>query len=278
MAWINNRVNPQIAIERGWNVWEVFLSNWNVAGTIPPIDVNSLLFPNPAQQAAIPSSFAVAIGPNSTVDRCWLEYNPNIDVNTGPIIPGEFNYYRQKLLAIDSPVWYPVPGNLSIHADYNCNAGDDFIVDDGAGTLGLFEWEKGKDSPAIGPLLHLIFYLQPPALIPTQRYPQAETCSGLARAGATKLVRLIPCYGRKTINVVTRCFAGTPTVRIGLLTLSTGGVQMVEYTQATVGPMAVNDVESTLITPVANASFLSLWVDGTAGAGAATFNVEMIDG
>lgn len=277
MAWLNNKISPQIAIERGWNTWEVFLSNWNLELAVP-IDLNSLLFPNPAPQAAIPSAFSVAIGPNSTVDRCWLQYNPNIDVDTGTVFPTSYNVYKEKLLSIRSPINYPVPGNLTVRADFRCNAVEDFVADDGAGTLVPFEWNKVGVGPGVPPLLHLVFYLQPPSLIPTSRYPFVEGVTGAAGAGDKTLAAAFPCYGRRTINVVTQCTSGTPTVRIGLLSLgSTNESRFREYTQATLGPMAVNDIESTVIHPASNNSFLTLWVDGSSGAGSAYFQFEMVD-
>ncbi len=213
MAWESSNVTPQIAVERGWVTWDVYLSNW---GRTDSGDLNALLFPNPASQATIPSINGVAIGPYSDFDRVKIQFNPNIDIPTSSL-DIFLNLTTQKLLSIESPITYPLGGPISVVADIDASIGDSpgetFIADDGLNTVTGFDFA----GVGVAPRLHLTFFLQNAVIQPLRRYP--KNFSGvLSLTAGTTLRRVLPILGRKQGRITfNNAGPDTATLRIGLI-------------------------------------------------------------
>lgn len=112
MAWENN---PQFLIDeaqqRGVDVYEVLVDDWSVnqGG-----DIN-LQWP-PAGQAGVPVSIAgIAIGPRSTIDRCWVSY----DLQKQKLGVDLSITDRLRRLSVDSPLIYGQAANRGITPDYS---------------------------------------------------------------------------------------------------------------------------------------------------------------
>lgn len=214
MAWLNSTVTPQMAIERGWVTWDVYLSNWALASTGQ--DANSLQFPSPATQASIPSINGVMIGPYSDFDRVKIQFNPNIPVTEGSFaVP--LNFINEKLLSVESPITYPLGAPITVNYDINASIGDSpnatFIADDGSNTVTQFNFA----GPSIAPILHLVFFLQNTVVQPLRRYPK-NFAEVIGCAAGTFFQRAIPIMGRKQGRLMFNN-SGTDvvTVRVGLI-------------------------------------------------------------
>lgn len=278
MAWINSTIDPQKAIERGWSTWDCYLSNWNMSNS--QTDTNSLLFPNPATQAIIPSIYGVSIGPYSDVDTCRIQYNINLDITTGPSPISELDILDEKLLTVGSPINYPLPAPLFVRYDLNKLTGASFVANDGSSTLTSYGFGvNGSPSPR----LHLVFHLQPPNTLPLLRWPRAYAylTPALAPTGTETLQICFPCFGRRTININARCGQGTVGVRVGLVSPPAAQVTAgfeAERTAASFPGMTAGTTASATLSPVVNASWLTLWTRSTGpGNGGVSFNIEMRD-
>jgi hypothetical protein len=71
---------PPLSIEdakqRGYDVFEVLFANWGVTDAPPSTIFTDMQFPQPGQPGIPVSLAGIAIGPRSTVDRCWVSYDP----------------------------------------------------------------------------------------------------------------------------------------------------------------------------------------------------------
>jgi len=116
MAQINS--SPPFSIDeaqqRGNDVFELFYGNWGfeTLGVGKPSRWPSFLDPGVSTSLA-----AVAIGPRSLVDRCWLTYNlykagviPSTSLDSKPAIPTE----RVRGVSLDAPLILSVPSNPNV--------------------------------------------------------------------------------------------------------------------------------------------------------------------
>lgn len=279
MAWLNTPIAPQLAVERGWTSWNLFVGNWGLAAGVPGNDVNSLLFPNPASQAIIPSIAGVAIGPLSDIDRCFIGYNPNLEVGTIGGSAGNYNITDQTLLSVDSPITYPQSGVISVNYDARIRSLASFIPDNGTGVAQAFNFDTGN--PGIAPTLHLVFYLQQTIIPQLGRYPTVRSAAfaGVA-AGAESLVQAIPVFGRKQANITVRnTSANAISLRVGLVTPPANSGVMIERTLQSITGIPLNGVEAfTFGADLHNATYLTFWVNPAGPAvGAGDIFVELTD-
>ncbi len=280
MVWLNAQIAPQLAVERGWQTWNVFLTNWGINTGVSGNDINSLLFPNPASQITIPSISAVSIGPQSQIDRCFIGYTPNLDVSSFSTVSGSYNITNQILLSVESPITYGLSAPITVAFDADISTVASYIPDNGSGTPILFN-EVGVAAAQVSPLLHLVFYFQATGFVPTRRYPFVRGISFSAAPSTERLQTILPIYGRKQGNVTIRnTSADTIGFRIGLITppTSTTGV-MFERTLATFTGIPLNGVESFVFgSDITDATYMTLYVTATGPAtGTGDFRVELTD-
>jgi hypothetical protein len=273
MAWVSSNVTPQMAIERGWATWDVFLSNWGVASGV---DVNSLLFPNPASQASIPSINGVMIGPYSDIDRVRIRFNPNLPVPSSQVIVF-YNTTNERVCSVESPITYPLGGPITIVADENAQTTPtgNFIADDGAGTATSY----GFGGVGNAALLHLVFFLSNTVIQPLRRYPYINAGALSASAG-TALARVLPIMGRKQARLVFNNIGpNSVTVRIGLIGPNDRvNLRALENTLTSFA-VPVNGIESyTFGSSIHDTQYLSIWTTCAGGESAALFyNFEWTD-
>jgi len=108
------------AIARGQDVYEVLFASWGVTDAPPSTLFANMQFPT-AGQPGIPSSVSgIAIGPKSTVDRCWVSYNPG-KRRTANDPANKENILR--MLSVDSPLIFtqasPGPGVRNVPGAIN---------------------------------------------------------------------------------------------------------------------------------------------------------------
>jgi len=273
MAWLSSVLNPQLAIERGWTTWDVYLSNWGVTSVG---DVNSTLFPSPATQASIPSINGVAIGPFSDIDRVKIQFTPNIEVTQGSIVPN-LNFVNEKLCSVESPITYPLGGPITVAADVNAQTTGTglFLADDGSATATSYGF-GGVGNAAV---LHLVFFLQAAVVQPLRRYPY-NNAGVLSATAGTALMRVLPIMGRKQARLTfNNAGPNSVTVRIGLIGPSDRvNIRALETTLTTL-TVANNAIESfTFGGDIHDTQYLSIWTTVAALESAALFyNFEWTD-
>jgi hypothetical protein len=274
MAWVSSNVTPQMAIERGWATWDVFLSNWNVTSIVDP---NIQLFPNPATQASVPSINGVMIGPYSDIDRVKIRFNANLPVPDTQVIV-LYNTLNERLCSVESPITYPLGGPISIVADENTQvpATGNFIADDGAGTATSYGIPNGVGN---GALLHLVFFLSNSVIQPLRRYPY-NIAGVLSATAGTALKRVLPIMGRKQARVTFNNIGpNAVTVRIGLIGPNDRvNLRAYENTLTSIA-VPVNGTESfTFGACIHDTQYLSIWTTCAGGESAALYyNFEWTD-
>lgn len=246
MPWLNNPIfTIDEAVQRGVDVYEVLVSNWGdeVGGDIQ--------WP-PAGSPPMPVSVAgIAIGPRSTVDRCYVSYDlQKRDVNATTHATD-----RIRRLSVDAPLIYtqsaniqkPVPnpvipyvqqptsGPLQIFAfsndsnptipttTYGSDLSNSTILPqnyrDVNGVLRTFgQTQSPPDNSAMFPFLHLLLFLKgPPAFVPQKRSPLIVTGSSVPSGlvlNQEVIVAQVPVFGRRHIKLMLRAAesGGTATI------------------------------------------------------------------
>jgi hypothetical protein len=99
MSWENN---PQFSVDeaqqRGVDVYEVLVNNWSRND----VGEKNLQWPPAGQQAVSLSLAGIAIGPRSTIDRCWVSYNLQKHQLSTDVATTD----RMRRLSVDSPLIY----------------------------------------------------------------------------------------------------------------------------------------------------------------------------
>ena len=203
--------SPPFSIEearaRGDDVYEILFAAWGTTDAPPSTLFGNLQFPGPGQPG-IPASIAgIAIGPKSTVDRCWVSYNPGKRRTPNDPLQQE-NLLR--MLSIDAPLIFNQKSAVNPNAKNTPGAVNDPVTtlsDTGAlyifpmadhpagggGNPITFAFPRRQDTTVLPPnytdvngvvrqfqnvdqqfmfpFLHLLLYLKPPAIsfIPTKR-------------------------------------------------------------------------------------------------------------
>lgn len=253
----------------GQSVFRVMINNWGNRGT--GADANSLAYGSTVlPDQAIGSAFAVAIGPDSTVDRAVISFNPFFNGASVLPLPETYNPNQQQLVSVPRPSGR-LAGPLNVRAS-NINFYQDAYFKDGdpaqkpfGGTEPLFE----------SPVLELDFYLTPSGVpLPTKRNPMFRRMliDATARIGAgEQLLGIFPVFGRKSF---TAHFRGTGdingTVRVGAITYSyQGSPATLVCTEATLGsePFNATTMAQTALAQGLNAQYLALYYTAAAGTG-----------
>lgn len=236
---------PPLSIEDatklGYDVYEVLFANWGVTN-FPPTIFTDMQFPQPGQPG-IPSTVAgIAIGPRSTVDRCWVSYNPLKKRN--PMAMSQTNGLL-RMLSVESPLMFAQaagapgiknnPGAVDDPALTLSDLGQFYIfpmANSGFPGPGIsFEYPAQQETTVLPPnytdvngvvrpfaashpsyttmtpFLHLYLYLKVPPIpfIATKRAPlqvQGKVFIPANQMGTEHVIAQIPTFGRKAIKVM----------------------------------------------------------------------------
>lgn len=233
MAVINQILTLEQAIAREDPTWDVIVGGFGRFGTrvvYPELLVESL-----------PSISAVAIGPRSQIDRCWVLWDPQVVVNPQVKTP-QIDYVRR--LTREAPLLFPqlgkkniVPGSTLLADNTSLRfLASPFIasaashVDDLSGvntpstffpaTFDIASQAAIEFEPLPGPsgsntnepFLHLVFYLRPPDHTPPKdRMPYTmfgNLPEDLVGPGGSPVAEIpvfqggLPVYGRRQINLI----------------------------------------------------------------------------
>lgn len=270
MAWLNSQFTIEDAITRDFDTWELLITDWGYKGSAAiAADPYSWSFPKVGQRG-LPTVQGIAIGPRSTVDRCFVSYGLQ------KVIPGGINYDYSRRLVLGAPLMFAQVGTREI-----VQASSPVVVPptpptpaSGAASLvvypqsgladtggnqdttmyGLNYYRTGPSAPPAGvgffgpsaladgvnfqsPTLHLIFFLKPQAVAAnTKREPyvlNGQKTIPIASYNTYVLVAQVPTYGRKTVKVQVRYL--DPSAEAGATsTIRIGALQ----TMLTSGPQA----------------------------------------
>jgi hypothetical protein len=254
MPWSNNpEFGIKDAIARGHDLYEVIFNEWGFRDPgdptgdyknlqWPPTSVDTAT-PNGPTEVSVPTALAgIAIGPQSTVDRCWVSFN----LGKSPTFATQASLRTNRLhrLSVDTPLMFTQnanPGKKDLPGApdnplfsqvvdgslYVFPFADDF----GSGNQSQFEFPKLQETtvlpqtyrPASGgagvnfgtnvdgnnlfPRLHLYLYLKAPIVYaPQKRFPlQVQGTVGShtpVAVGAERLIAAIPTFGRKRIHIM----------------------------------------------------------------------------
>jgi len=251
MSEISHGYSIDDALARNNEVFEVEFERWGTRLHAP-----SAVWPEPNLQwpppgsRPIPSSVAaVAIGPRSTIDRCWISWDrqkiltipveDNLDPNAVVNVP--------RIVTIDAPLlfpqatmkgptlsretqswwdamqfgtayvfpWGPRPGQNSLgQGQGNQGHGGAYGTTTGFYVSQTYVSYKGETlpfTPLEEPFLHLLLYTKLPAFAPASKRA-AMLRETTWSVGEDDFVALYPIFGRKHVNVslISHNFNGIP--------------------------------------------------------------------
>lgn len=261
MAWINetsNLIKISDAKRRGFDVWELWLSNWgnNGAGA----DGNSLFFPTSATNPGVSLGgvYAVAIAPQSTVDRALITWASGNQLNSA--ISDQQDYYATPV-SVKEPITWLVPGGATpltpfspvelitvstlpfggsgsqLYSNFSSTVtfGDTYLP---AGNATPQTWGAGLGVNIwTQPQLRLLLWLKPPTTgLPVARAPLDFRFTMNPVSSATEtLFRVVPLQGRRKVSVRIRNIAasGPVNIRLGSVVNENAFNQGIEATLAT---------------------------------------------
>jgi hypothetical protein len=106
------------ALARSEDVYEVEFRNWGERSAAPAPNVpdRNFQFPAPGQPGLPSSLAAVAIGPRSTVSRCWLSWNRRkpLDVKPADVVDRAAVISTTRELAVGAPLLFAQNGGKGI--------------------------------------------------------------------------------------------------------------------------------------------------------------------
>ena len=237
MPYDSHGFTVEDALARSEEAYEVEFKEWGWRGALPTPNVPSVnfQFPPPGQPGLSSSLAAVAIGPRSTVSRCWLAWDRRkpLDVKPADVVDRPAVISTTRELAVGAPLLFAqnaAKGILgSTQSAYeamqrgliyafpfglppafpNVEArGDQPLTGQGGTTTAtpheyvdqfgvLQAWPV--DQTAERPFLHLILYPKLPAFYPPPlRAPMLRSAANVV--GDTRKF-LWPVYGRRSIRV-----------------------------------------------------------------------------
>jgi len=261
MAWVNNTadlIKITDAKRRGFDVWELWLSNWGNKGA--GADGNSIAFPTSATNPGISLGgvYAISVAPQSTVDRAlitWASGNPYSSV-----VSDQGDYYSTPI-SVREPISWTMPGGKTpltpfspvelvtvstapitgspsqLYASFpdTCTFGDTYFP---AGVAAAQTWGVGLGGNIwTQPQLRLLLWLKPPTTgLPTARAPfDFFFVMNPVSAAAETLFKVIPLQGRRKVSIRIRNTAasGPVNIRIGSVVNTNAFNQGIEATLAT---------------------------------------------
>lgn len=238
------------ALARSEDVYEVEFNSWGTRSPfLPPLTADpNLQFPAPGARS-LPSSVAVAaIGPRSTVDRCWVTWDRQKTLDVPPIVDSSPNpgtvISSPRILSVGAPLLFPQAtrnGTLGPRQSlYDAmQYGLSYVFPYGLPVNNVVNPEASSFAPLIGtfgtttvlpatyltmfgvvepfavepPFLHLILYPKLPTFSPpTKRAALQRAGVWQFGAGNAGYVARIPIFGRKHVCVqfVSHLQSGVP--------------------------------------------------------------------
>lgn len=288
MSWLNAQFSMDDAVGREQSVWELLVSDWGAeSGGVKSFPLSGGF--------SLGSVAAIAIGPRSSVDRCWAVWDMQKIVANSTL----WDYLRR--ISVGAPLCFAQPGNqgpaasavllgtgsIEIYASLaGLPAYNQYLIDStqyrdtylkANGSSGVFG-PTATIAHAVGPatatmwmdpLLHLLFYLTPPTLPPpTKRFPlSARGQVQAGTQGVEQLVAQIPIFGRKTVRVQVQVNPGSVTadtadVRVAVIPNvynDGGGLTPQEDTMATDAAVVYGKAAAHTLTDV-HADYLMVYV------------------
>lgn len=254
MTWLNNPgFTIDEASQRGVDVYELLVDNWGCPNALTTS--GSRQWPPPGAGSISVSLAGIAIGPRSTVDRCFISY----DLQKHNVQADTHASDRVRRLSVDSPLIFAqaadqslIPAPVSPYVQ-QAKAGPlaifAYVQDEAPGTSQMYSSDLAASTilpvnyrdvnnvlrafstvtppagnqPIATPLLHLLLYLKaPPTFVPLKRAPLIiSTASPVLQDGIENIVAQVPIYGRKSIRLMLRAAVsgGSATIdwRVGAL-------------------------------------------------------------
>jgi hypothetical protein len=249
---------PPLSIEdakqRGYDVYEVLFANWGVTDAPPSTIFTDMQFPQPGQPGIPVSLAGIAIGPRSTVDRCWVSYDPL--KKRDQMVVGQPNGLL-RVCSLDSPLMFVQaagapglkndPGATDDPAKTLSDKGQLYIFPMANKPPGAITFQfptqqettvlppnyrdvnavlrtfgnEGDFPQFMTPFLHLYLYLKVPPLpiLTTKRAPlqvQGQILIPANELGNEKVVAQIPTFGRKAVKIMMKAGFGAD-FRVGAL-------------------------------------------------------------
>lgn len=229
-------------------IFEVVFSSWGVRviDANPVIALANLQFPLVGAPGIPASVAAIAIGPRSTVDRCWSSYFRQKPFNNSFLsIDG-----LTRRVSLGSPLVWPQAaqgGGVSIGTTNDpenaCHLGAFYVFPKARNqgitaatlqsnpaitTMTPLQYVSGVDGTTLlpwgnsvgnheDPTLHLYLYLKPLRQLPGPRFPMQRSFTGVvAAAGSPHCIGQLPIFGRSRIRLAYTSTASTA-VTLGLL-------------------------------------------------------------
>ncbi len=285
MAWINSQFSMQDAVSRGFQTWDLLISDW---GRLASVDPYSFSFPK-VGEPGLPTVYGVAIGNQSQIDRCFVAY----DIEK--LIQGTITWDVAHRLSVGSPLMFPQLGTKDIvqtpvtpPIDPAQGASTVVIYPTGTAaissnggvspTLFAATYRKFDGTvaafPAVSPLLHLVFYLKPPTIGPVpKRAPMA--LAGSTTPTAAEHLFVIPTFGRKTLTVDLSFIKGGATADFRIATIS-NATNLFEVPRAADTGVASGVAKHYQIDS-AFSDFLMVYYTPSAGAGTLLYSITATD-
>lgn len=240
MAYEPHGFSFEDALARSEDAYEVEFKDWGWRGALPTANVPSInfQFPPPGQPGLSSSVAAVAIGPRSTVSRCWLSWNRRkpLDVKPADVVDRAAVISTTRELAVGAPLLfaqnsakgilgptqsayeamqrgliYAFPFGLPSAFPNVDGRGDQPLTGQLGSTTAtpheyvdqfgaLQAWPS--DQTAERPFLHLMLYPKLPAFYPPPvRAPMLRSVANLIGGVGGVRKYLWPVYGRRSIRV-----------------------------------------------------------------------------
>lgn len=293
--WQNADYTPQDANGVGANVYELLLANWGSFG-----GNSDDMWPVSGAQGFPLDVAAIAIGPLSTVDRCYTTWNPNKALPAAPI--GGY-WQRIRRLTLAAPLLFPqtakqgsatnpataaAAGALFVFPELPNVPGTPDIVptsfpvdstvlpDNGTylkadGTNGAFGNGVAPFNTIYqAPFLHLYFYLTKSGILtpqPARRPLVVRNSITPVPGGAEACVAQIPVYGRNCIQIgIAATGAANNTLRVGAVRGVNSKVVPIETTEGLRTAIASGATQSFQISAGGAIDYLTLYA--TPGADA----------
>lgn len=231
------------AIARNNDLYEVEFTRWGTRLQAPGVQnpEENLQYP-PPNQRPIPSSISVAaIGPRSTVDRCWMSWDrqKRLDIPPGDVVQPDPVVSLPRIITCDAPLlfpqaaravpsldpatqswweamqlglayvfpWGPKPGvNSQGQGDGTKHHGGAFGTTTGfyvGQTLVTLAGDEIPFAPTEEPFLHLLLYTKPPLFAPSGRRAAMLRTKvwSMTDAADTDIIAIYPIFGRKRVGL-----------------------------------------------------------------------------
>ncbi len=288
-VWVNSAFTIDDARQRKAAVWDLLINNW---GSETQVGYGAS-FPKVGERG-MPTVYGISIGSRSTVDRCIVSYDLQ------KLLPGNVIYDASRVVSVGAPLIFPqlgrrtaiqladqtvAPGSLIVQCNNqfedldNSGTGytDTYLTPAGAtATMASGQPEVGNLQPFVAPLLHLVFYLKPPASSPLIARAPATAFGDTSVSTASQQVLAFPTYGRKRTYISVRCAAAAMDVTILGIRNSRAALTVGAVSIATAAAVVANTTRSFVIDP-ADYDYTIVLADPGAIARSVFYTLKTVD-